>query len=309
MKIAITTSSFGEFSHEAIQLLKDNKIEFVLNPHGRTLTEDEVIKILDACVGVAAGTEALTARVMDAVPSLKVISRCGIGTDNVDLEAAKERGIVVRNTPDAPTQPVVELVLGLALDLARKFSAMDRDLRQKVWKKRMGNLLSGKKIGIIGFGRIGKRVGRTFSLLDCPVAFYDPYLEGDQDMGHGCGTATKMNLETLLPWADLITLHCPKTNDAKAMLADDELKLMKEGAWIINAARGGLVDEASLYAALNTKHLAGAALDVFVKEPYEGPLSELDNVIITPHIGSYAKESRIAMETETIKNLLSELVE
>ena len=265
MKIAITTSSFARYSDEPLKLLEQAGVEYVMNDKGRALTEEEAIQILEGCHGVAAGTEPLTKKVMDALPDLKVISRCGTGMDNVDRAYAAEKGIEVRNTPDGPTLAVAELTLGLILTLLRQVPHQDRELRSGVWKKRMGNLLHGKNVGIVGFGKIGQAV------------------------------------------AHLLTLHCPKTENGAPLLDLGRLSLMRPGSIILNIARGGLIDEKALLGLLTAGHLAGAALDCFTKEPYDGPLKEMDNVILTPHIGSYAKEARIIMETDTIKNLLDVL--
>ncbi len=301
MKVAITTSTFAQYSDEPLRLLADQGIEAVMNPHGRALTEDEAIAVLQGCVGVAAGTEPLTARVMDAVPGLRVISRCGVGMDNVDSEAAAARNIQVRNTPEGPTQAVVELTLGYALDLMRRVTLMDRDVRNGVWKKRMGNLLHGKNLGIIGFGRIGRAVAEVFAFMGCQVSFYDPFVAGDQ------GAFQRREPGDLLAWADIVTLHCAKPADGSKVLDAARIASMKEGAWLINAARGGLVDEDALADALRSGRLSGAALDVFAKEPYAGPLAELPTAVLTPHIGSYARESRIQMEIDTVRNLLDAL--
>ena len=297
IKVAITTSTFAEFSEEPLSMLASNNIAWVLNPYGRKLTEEEAIDLLQGCVGVAAGTEPLTARVMDGLPELKVISRCGTGMDNVDQKAARERGIAVCNTPMGPTLAVAELTLGYALDLMRQISRMDRELRSGTWKKRMGNTLQGKKLGVIGFGRIGSAVAELFASLGVEVAFSDLIVASDR--------FSKMAVEELLAWADIISLHCTKDAGECSLLNMEQLRIMKPGSWIINASRGGLIDEGALYEMLQSGHLAGAAIDVFEREPYDGPLKELDNVILTPHIGSYARESRIQMEIDTIKNLLS----
>ncbi len=249
------------------------------------------------CVGVAAGTEPLTARVMDELPYLKVISRCGAGMDNVDTTAAAKKGIKVCSTPDGPTLAVAELTLAFALDLLRKITQMDRGLREGAWKKQMGNTLKDKKLGIIGFGRIGQAVGAIFTALGAEIAFNDPVVDST--------IYRKMSISELLSWADILSLHCSRSGGECLLLAIDQLRKMKPGSWIINAARGGLVDEGALYDLLKSGHLAGAAIDVFEREPYDGPLKDLDNVILTPHIGSYARESRIQMEIDTIKNLIS----
>lgn len=301
MKIAITTSSFAKFSNEPLRLLEEKGINYVLNHHGRKLTEKEAIELLDGCIGVAAGTEPLTAGVLGALPNLRVISRCGSGIDNVDVKAAAARGIKVSSTPNGPTLAVAELTLGYALDLMRQVTRMDRELRAGIWKKRMGNTLYGKKLGIIGFGRIGRAVAEVFAPLGVEVAYSDIVVNTSQ--------YKKMSVEKLVAWADILSLHCTRDAGECALLNLEQLSTMKPGGWVVNASRGGLVDEDALYKLLESGHLAGAALDVFEQEPYAGPLTELDNVILTPHIGSYAKESRIQMEIDTINNLIDALGE
>ncbi len=301
MKIAVTTSTFAQYSEEPLNLLRAAGHEVILNPHGRALTEAEAADLLRGCAGVVAGTEPLTAAVLEALPDLRAISRCGTGMDSVDREAAAARGIAVRNTPDAPTRAVVELTVGFALDLVRGISRMDRDIRAGVWKKRMGNLIHGKTVGIIGYGRIGRAVGAAFAALGCPVAFFDPFVT-DSPSG-----AERLNFLPLLERSDIVTLHCAKPKDGAAVLNAAALDKMKRGALVLNAARGGLVDEEALLARLQSGHLAGAALDVFGREPYDGPLAKLDNTVLTPHIGSYALEARVLMETEAVRNLLEAL--
>ena len=298
MKVAITTSSFAKDSSEPLDMLKSRGIEYVLNPHGRALSEDEAIEVLAGCAGVAAGTEPLTERVFAALPELKVVSRCGVGMDNVDLVAAKARGIVVKNTPDGPTRAVAELTLGLAISLLREIPAMDRDIRAGIWKKRMGGLLENKKVGVIGLGRIGRATANLFQALGAQIAYSDPIVDSPD--------FARKELDSLLAWADIITVHAPPAKDG-FLLNAERLALMRPGAWLINAARGGIVDEAALVELLSRKKLAGAALDVFAQEPYAGPLAGFNNVILTPHIGSYAKEARIRMEIDTIANLLNGL--
>ncbi|HPK54568.1 MAG TPA: NAD(P)-dependent oxidoreductase, partial [Smithellaceae bacterium] len=220
-RIAITTSTFAQYSEEPLRLLERAGIEYITNPFGRQLTEEETINLLDGCSGVAAGTEPLTVRVMTALPQLKVISRCGTGMDNVDLRAAAERGIKVRNTPDGPTLAVAELTLAYALDLMRKITQMDRELRAGIWKKRMGNTLRGRKLGIIGFGRIGQAVASIFSPLGVEVAFNDPVVESN--------IYRKLAVSELLSWADILSLHCSKSGGECSLFSTSELLAMKKG--------------------------------------------------------------------------------
>ena len=299
MKIVITTSSFATYDRSPLHELKKNQIEYTINPYGRKLTSSEVINLAKDADGLVAGTESLNEEVLRNLPELKVISRCGAGLDNVDLEKAKELNIKVFFTPYGPTLAVAELTLGLMLDLLRKITAMDRELRKGLWKKQMGNLLTGKKVGIWGFGRIGQKVAQLLAPLGVEIAYYDIRTVE--------GAIPLKSKNELLSWADIITLHCSANADGKYAIGEAELKLMKDNAWLINASRGGLVDETALYPALQKGKLAGAALDVFENEPYAGPLCELDKVILTPHIGSYAKEGRIQMEMQAVRNLINGL--
>lgn len=296
--IFISTGSFAEFSSEPLTLLKQAGYSYTLNPHGRTLKPDEIVPLMENCAGLVAGTEKLTAEILAQLKHMKVISRCGAGVDNVDLAKAKELNIQVFNTPDAPTLAVAELTIGLALNLLRKISLMDKELHASKWNKQMGNLLLGKKVGIIGYGRIGRTVATMFQSFGCQVAYCDPHVEE-----HVSGVEKRL-LPELLRWADVISLH---VSSAQEIIGRKEFELIKDGSWIINTSRGGVIDQQILFDRLNSRRIAGAALDVFAEEPYQGNLCSLDNVILTPHIGSYAKEARIRMEVEAVKNLLKGL--
>ncbi len=297
MQIAISTSSFAKFDAKPLKLLKSANITVKQNSLGRVLTEDEAINLFQGCTGIIAGTEPLTAKLMQALPDLKVISRCGTGLNSVDLHAARAHNITVCTT-SSPVDAVAELTLGFALGLLRNIPRAHNDICNGIWKKHGGNLLKGKKVGIVGLGNIGQKVAKIFSSLGCIIAYHDPYLSHDTSY-------TSMDFKYLLAWADIITLHCPPTNTT--LINAEELELMQPHALLINTARGGLINEQDLYNHLNSGKLGGAALDVFEVEPYKGPLSKLENVILSPHSASYAKESRIQMEQEATLNLLNAL--
>lgn len=300
-KVFISTSSFAAYDKRPVTLLEENNLKVTLNPHGKKLTREQISSILPDYNYLIAGTEPLSKDLLEKCPSLEIISRCGTGMDNVDIDAAKDLGIKVFNTPDAPTLAVAELTLAFILDLLRKVNEMDSDIRNGIWKKKMGNLLHGKKIGIIGFGRIGQKAGALLSAFGTELAYCDM---APQVCSFNCG---EKQFDNILGWADIITLHISPPRDCGPVIGDKELKLMKKGSLLINVSRGGIVDEDALYRALKEGHLAGAALDVFEREPYSGPLTELNNIILTPHIGSYAKEARVQMETEAVNNLLKGL--
>lgn len=300
-KVLTSPSSMGQCGSEPFDLLRENGYEVINNPYGRKLTEDEVIELAKDCVGIVAGVEPLTPRVMDALPNLKCISRVGVGMDNVDLEYAKQKGITVVNTPDGPTRGVAELTLAMTLSLLRRIPQADAALHQRKWKKQIGNLFLDKKVGIIGLGRIGKSVAELFRGLKNPVIGYDPFANEAWAKENGVELAS---FEEVLKQADILTLHVPGNKDKSPVIGEAELAMMKVGSFLINIARGGVVDETALYDALKNGKLAGAAIDVYTKEPYDGPLCDLDNIIMTPHLGSYAKEGKLQMEIDAVKNFI-----
>ena len=302
--IAISTSSFGQIDSKPLEMLKQYGFEVRMNPHGRKIIENEIIELCENAVGLIAGTEILNKEVLSKLPDLKIISRCGVGIENVDSNALNKHSIRLFNTPFGPTLPVAELTVGLILNLLRQVSIMDRDMRSGIWEKRMGNLLRGKKIGIIGLGRIGQCVAKLLLPFGTEIAYTDCI---DVCETSGPLDYQRMELIDLISWADILTLHCPLSVDGKKTLGKEEIAQIKPGAFLINASRGGLIDEPALYEALSSGHLAGAAIDGFEDEPYNGPLLNLDNILLTPHIGSYAKEARVEMEVMSVDNLITGL--
>ncbi|MFH1395268.1 MAG: phosphoglycerate dehydrogenase [Candidatus Omnitrophota bacterium] len=302
-KVFISTTTFAEFDSAPLDLLKEKGYSYSLNPYKRKMKADEIALCAGESIGIVAGTERLDENVFRNLINLKAISRCGSGMDNVDLEAAEKRGIVVCNTPDGPVLAVAELTVGLILNLLRGICKMDDLLRHGHWTKIMGNLLCGKKIGIIGFGRIGQHTARLLAGFNVgEIAYYD--IEDKNCAGIEC---RRNSLSELLKNADIVTLHLPSSGEDRPFIGEKEFDLMKKGSWIVNVSRGGIVDEAALYNSLKSGRLSGAAIDVFDNEPYSGRLKEFDNVILTPHIGSYAREARIKMETNAVENLLNAL--
>jgi D-3-phosphoglycerate dehydrogenase len=297
-KVLITTSSFNVAAAESLARLKQAGYEIATNPHGRKLSEDEVAALLgEDVVGMVAGTEPLTRRVLSGASGLKVVARCGIGLDSVDLAAARELGIEVTNTPDAPSAAVAELTLGLMLDQLRRISQADRQIRAGKWKPLMGGLLAARTVGIVGYGRIGRRVAQLARAFGARV------LATDAAGVTSDGIAEASALEPLLAAADIVTLHMPSQKGLGHFLDAARVALMKRGAVLVNTARGDLVDEAALVQAIRDGRLGGAALDTYEKEPYAGPLAELPQVVLTAHMGSYAEEARGIMEREAAENL------
>lgn len=303
-KILITTSSFDLRHMPRSEQLAEAGFDIVLNPYKRRLTEHEVKTLLtEDVVGMIAGVEPLTESVLRSAKQLKAIARCGIGLDNVDLATAQELGIRVSNTPDAPTLPAAELTIAHMLNLLRFVSAADRNIRNSKWKPLMGGLLAGKTVGIIGFGRIGKKVAELVTVFAARVLAYDvapiPPMQN----------AKQVRLDELLCESDLVSLHIPYGMDTHQLIGEEQLRRMKPTAYLFNIARGGLVDEAALYHALADNRLAGAGIDTFENEPYAGPLCTLENVLLTAHMGSYAQEARTKQEQEAAQNLVAALQE
>lgn len=307
-KILYTTSSFGKTNKEPVEIIKQHGYELIDNPYARKLTEDEVRSLIKEYrpVGILAGLEPLTETVLEeAKQYLKVISRVGVGWDNVDMNAAKRLGMKVFRTENAVTPAVVELTLGLFFTLARHICRHDNQVRKGLWQRNMGTLLQGKTLGIIGCGRIGKGVALAMKSLGCNVLAYDLFPDKEWLKSNGIGLTE--NLKELMRAADLISIHASLTSGNKYMFNKDIFSLAKANLLIVNTSRGEIIDEAALIQALNEKKIAGAALDVFEHEPYTGELIKFENVVLTPHIGSYAEEARLLMEKDAALNLLNGL--
>jgi D-3-phosphoglycerate dehydrogenase len=305
-KLLISTSSFDVKSNQILQDLQAQGFEIVLNPYGRKLKEAEVLELLsDEVVGMIAGVEPLTRNVLKSTKSLKVISRCGIGTDSVDLVTAEELGIPVHITPTAPVIAVAELTVSLILSLLRRTSEADRILREGKWNPLMGRLLASQVVGLLGYGRVGNRVGQLLKTFGAKSIAYDLFC----DESLFADTVCISSLDEFISRSNVITLHIPYNKDNHHLVDRNFIDKMQAGSILINTSRGGLIDEQALYEALVSGHLAGAALDVFEEEPYSGQLRTLPQVILTPHMGSYAKEARMQMEEEAAQNLLQSLID
>lgn len=301
--LVISTSSFDIDNNPPLQQLLRQGFQIVTNPHKRKLTEDEIIELLkDGAVGLIAGIEPLTARVLQAASKLKVISRCGAGLDSVDLTAAQQHSIAVLNTPEAPAQAVAELTMGFILSLLRQIGSIDRAVRNGEWPRTQGRLLAAQTVGIVGLGHIGRRVARLCRAFEATVIAHDPHAT---QVPEG---VTLVPLEQLLSSADIVTLHLPYSAATHHLLDAKAFAAMKPEAIVVNAARGGLVDEDALADALTSGKVSAAALDVFEQEPYQGALLALNNVTVTSHVGSLARESRQRMEIEAAENLLQGLI-
>lgn len=294
MKVAVGASSFSESSDQAIRLLLDKDIEVVKNPYGRKMTEEEVIRHLSGVEGLLAGLEPLNENVFRQSPKLKAIARIGIGMDNVDQKAAEKYGIKVSNTPDGPTQAVAEMTLTALLTLIHQLFPSNADIRQGIWKKRMGRSIHGLTVLVIGYGHIGRRVHDLLVQMGARVLIYDKYNS----------EISTCSLEQGLKEADAVTLHVSGNEE---VIGAEQMHLMKDGSVLLNSARGMVVNEDALYENLQSGKLAGFWGDALWEEPYKGKIRECQNAILTPHICTYTATCRENMETEAVKNLLKDL--
>jgi len=307
MKVLISDETFGKIDSRAIKMLSDAGLDPIQNTEGKKFTEDELIESLEGVIGIITGAaEPITRKVIEDAKSLKVISRYGTGLDNIDLKAAEEFDITVCRTPDAPTQAVAELTLALILNLSRKINAMDNVVRSGKWTPNIGNLLSGKTVGIVGLGRIGKTVVKLVEPFSVKILAHEPCPDDKFVSQYEVELVT---LERLLTESDIVSLHLPLTSETQGIIGREEFSKMKKNTLFINTARGRLVDEQALINALEKRVIAGAALDVFETEPYDGKLKEFENVLLTPHIGTFTVETRKKMEIQTVENLINALEE
>lgn len=279
-------------SETAVQIFRDNGIDVTFEP-GLGKDKDKLSEIIKDYDGLAirSATKA-TQKLIDGAPNLKIIGRAGIGVDNIDLKAATARGIVVMNTPFGNSTTTAEHAIALLLATARQIPAADVSTQAGKWEKSrfIGTEVTGKLLGIIGCGNIGSIVANRAQGLRMKVIAFDPFLTPERALELG---VEKVVLDNLLSRADFISLHTPITDQTRNILDEENIAKTKKGVRIINCARGGLIDEAALAKALQTGHVAGAAIDVFAEEPArENVLFGLENVICTPHLGSATTEAQ-----------------
>ncbi|MCK4489133.1 MAG: hypothetical protein KAU23_02680 [Anaerolineales bacterium] len=271
---------------KALKIIEEAGIEVVNQPE---ITPEELLEVIPEfpCMIVRSRTK-VTKEVIDAGSSLKAIVRAGVGLDNIDVGYAKEKGVLVLNTPSASTQSVAELTIAYLMALARNIPLMTASMKAGKWEKKsfQGSEVSGKKLGLIGSGRIGQAVADRATALGMTVIAYDPYVTQLPNI-------ILVELDDLLKEADYISLHIPHTDETHNILDAAAFAKMKDGVRIINCARGGTIDEDALYQAIQSGKVAGAALDVFAEEPLANPsLFSLDQVIGSPHIGAGTGEAK-----------------
>jgi D-3-phosphoglycerate dehydrogenase len=277
-----------------------------------TTSESELIEVVDQYDALMIKTYTrISPAVLDQAGRLKMVARAGTGLDKVDLDYAKQKGVIVRNTPDANTTSVAELVFGLMLSLSRNLVPAHNYLRAaQGWDRDQftGLELAGKQLAIVGFGNIGKKVARRAAAFEMQVSCFDPFIKADAMAEHGVTKVDDVN--ELLNTADYVTVHVPLLDSTRHLLGEQQFKAMKSTAIIINTARGPVVDNQALVAALRDGQIGGAGLDVFEQEPPEDPgLLKLDNLVMCPHIGAATNEALRKMTTQAAQAIIDELAD
>jgi D-3-phosphoglycerate dehydrogenase len=285
-RLLVTPTSYGKNAPRLKIDLQALVSEVIYNPTGKPLGSAEVAELLQGVDGYIAGLDVIDRSALEKADRLKVISRYGVGVDNVDLDAAKEKGIIVTNTPGANSGSVAELSLALILALARQIPEASQQVQQGKWPRLTGVSLEGKTIGILGLGAIGKQLVRRLAGFDCHCLAYDPYADKEFAANHGVTLVD--TIDKVIASSDFVSLHIPLLPETRGLVNAEFLAKMKKGSFLINTSRGEAVVEADLFNALQSGHLKGAGLDAFTVEPPDpnNPLMHLPQIIVTPHLGA-----------------------
>jgi D-3-phosphoglycerate dehydrogenase len=301
-KVLIATRSFGSSSPKPMQMLKDAGVEVLRVDANSPSVHDDILKLVPDINAIIVGLVPITGKIIEHSTNLKIITMYGVGVNHIDLEAARKKGVIVTNCPGSNDQAVADLTMGLMLTVARNIPQIDRDIREGYWKKYLGGELWQKKLGLVGLGNIAKGVAHRAKGFDMQVSAYDPYASAETAGALG---VSLISFEELITESDFVSLHAPLTEETKDMFGGEQFKSMKPSSYLINTARGGLVDEQALYVALSNGEIAGAGLDVFVEEPLKNSkLVELKNVVLTAHTGTHTKESIERMGVMAVENVL-----
>ncbi|MCJ7660348.1 MAG: phosphoglycerate dehydrogenase [Anaerolineales bacterium] len=305
-KVLVTPTSYGVNDPALRTQLEAEVGEVVYNTSGKPLNSTQLAEMIPGVDGYIAGLDTIDRNALAAADRLRVIARYGVGVDAVDLETAEKKGIIVTNTPGANSASVAELTVGLMISLVRNIPTAAQATNSGEWPRMRGLSLEGKVVGLVGFGAIGKHVAQRLSGFGCRVVAFDPVPYEEQAAVLGVELLSQAEV---IRTADLLSLHCPVTEQTCAIVDADFLEKMKPGSYLINTARGELVDEEALYTALQSGKLRGAALDVFSKQPPEAqnPLLGLPQVLATPHMGAHTDGATNAMGWGALNDCLTVL--
>lgn len=305
-KVLVTPTTFGLYDKRLRHELEGLVGEVIYNRQGRPLTSSELSEMLPGCHGFIAGLDRVDETALESADQLKVIARYGVGVDNIDLDTAARKKITVTNTPHANSVSVAELTVALLLSLARSIPEAADSVRSGGWPRLQGKLLQGKTVGLIGFGCVGREVARRLQGWGVTLLACDPV--GDEDVALSLKVQL-VELEQLVRRADFVSLHVPILDETRKMVNGRFLARMRAGAYLINTARGEIVDELALLEALNTGHLGGAALDVYANEPPapDSPLRRHPRLIATPHCASHTDGAADGMGWQSLRDCVAVL--
>lgn len=304
-KVLITPRSFGQNSSVPYEMLNEKEYEVIKNPYGRIMTKDEMMEMVSDIDGIILGVDPFSKEVMKQAENLKVISRYGVGLDNVDMEYAAQLNIPVYRTLGANSNAVADYAFALILAVSRKVTLIDRQCRSGNWKKIKTSEVWEKTIGIVGLGSIGRGVAKRANGFNMKILAYDVVKDEEYAKSHNI---KYVDLSTIIQECDFISLHLPLIKETKGLFGKKEFKKMKDSAIIINTARGGVIDEDALYEALENNEIGGAGIDVFEHEPPQKKgFLDLDNIVLGSHCAASSFEAIDNMSIMAAENLIKEL--
>jgi D-3-phosphoglycerate dehydrogenase len=308
-RVLITPKSFSQAGPKPLDMLRAAGHEIIENKTGKTLTEEQMKEMCADIDGIIVGIDPVTSDVLKSAKRLKAISKYGAGVDNIDMDTADKLGMNVKRAAGTNAESVAELAVGMFFVLARGIAPAAASTKKGGWDRTRGIEIKGKTAGIFGLGQIGREVARMAAGLGMNILGYDPYVAENEKFlaDYGIKLADQ---DEIMAQADFITLHLPLTEETRYMINGITLESMKKSAFLVNTSRGELVNEEALFEALKSGRIAGAASDVFSKEPPAGsPLLELDSFVLTPHIGAYTAEANERMALVSAQNLIDMLAE
>lgn len=291
MKVLITPRGFANYGVDLVKKMEEKGLTVHYNNSGKAYASDEFRALAKDADAIIVGVDDMSREMMEGCPNLKAVCKFGVGTDNIDLDYAKERGIYVGRTVGSNSRAVAEHVIAMIFAEAKNIYTTLRDVKEHQWNKPTGREINGKTLGIVGFGQIGKHLAAYANGLGMNVLAYDAF-EIKEEIAQEYHVI-KASLEEIIENSDYISLHVPLLDSTRNMISEKEFKKMKQDACLINAARGGIVDEKALYEALVKKEIRSACFDVYSTEPpaEDDPLAALDNFLLTPHTAARSKES------------------
>lgn len=304
MKVLVTATNYSKYCQAGKKILQDAGCEIVENPHGRPYTSEELKGIVSDIDGVVVGVDTWNEEVFRMAPNLKVMARFGVGVDNIDLNAAKKYGIVVCNSPGINSSAVAEQAVALLFSLIRSVPQMNEAVRRGEWPRPMFHELKSRTVGFLGFGAIARNVSQRLRGFGPEMIAYDKY--PNQEAAEKSGVKL-VSMDEVLQKSDIISVHLPATDETRHLISGETIRMMKDGVYIINTARGSIVKESDMAEGLQSRKVAGFGTDVFEHEPVDlkGPLFRFDNYIATPHVSAETYENCETTSIVTARAILA----